>query len=100
MELDTYSYTGIGAIDGVLKGKIEEADYVIVASLASNANHLKPGSWSRDLPSLVIDYGNELGKDTVLVSLRNPYDVAAYDNAKAQVIAYGFKGMDPTEGDT
>lgn len=100
VELDTYSYTGIGAIDDVLKGKIEEADYVIVASLASNASHLKPGSWSRDLPSSVIDYGNELGKDTVLVSLRNPYDVAAYDNAKAQVIAYGFKGMDPTEGDT
>lgn len=100
VELDTYSYTGIGSINEILKGKIEEADYVIVASLASNASHLKPGSWSRDLPSLVIDYGNELGKDTVLVSLRNPYDVAAYDNANAQVIAYGFKGMDPTEGDT
>lgn len=100
VKLDAYEYNNIGAIDETLREKIEKSDYIIVASLASNVNHLKPGSWNRDLPSTVIDYGNKLGKDTILVSLRNPYDVAAYDNAKAQVIAYGFKGMDPTEGDT
>lgn len=100
VQVDTYAYNNIGVIDEILKEKIEDADYIIVASLASNASHLKPGNWSRDLPRSVIDYGNELNKDTVLISLRNPYDVAAYDNAKAQVIAYGFKGMDPTEGDT
>lgn len=100
VHLDAYAYNNIGSIDEKLKEKIEEADYIIVASLASNASHLKPGNWSRDLPRAVIDYGNGLDKDTVLISLRNPYDVAAYDNARAQVIAYGFKGMDPTEGDT
>lgn len=100
VQLDTYAYNNIGVIDESLREKIDDADYIIVASLASNASHLKPGNWSRDLPSSVIDYGNELNKDTVLISLRNPYDVAAYDNAKAQVVAYGFKGMDPTEGDT
>ncbi|HHD2754145.1 TPA: glycoside hydrolase family 3 N-terminal domain-containing protein [Clostridium perfringens] len=100
VQLDTYAYNNIGVIDESLRAKIEDADYIIVASLASNASHLKPGNWSRDLPRSVIDYGNELNKDTVLISLRNPYDVSAYDNAKAQVVAYGFKGMDPTEGDT
>ncbi|EGT3616037.1 beta-hexosaminidase [Clostridium perfringens] len=100
VHLDTYEYNNIGFIDEELKEKIDEADYIIVASLASNTGHLKPGNWSRDLPRAVIDYGNGLNKDTVLISLRNPYDVAAYDNANAQVIAYGFKGMDPTEGDT
>lgn len=100
IKLDTYEYNNIGIIDDVLKEKIESSDYIIVASLASNANNLKPGAWNRDLPRSVIDYGNKLNKDTVLISLRNPYDLAAYDNAKAQVVAYGFKGMDPTEGDT
>ena len=100
IQLDTYEYNNIGVIDDVLREKIESSDYIIVASLASNANHLKPGTWNRDLPRSVIDYGNKLNKDTVLISLRNPYDLAAYDNAKAQVVAYGFKGMDPTEGDT
>ncbi len=100
IQLDTYEYNNIGIIDDVLREKIESSDYIIVASLASNANHLKPGTWNRDLPRSVIDYGNKLNKDTVLISLRNPYDLAAYDNAKAQVVSYGFKGMDPTEGDT
>ncbi|MDV5105384.1 glycoside hydrolase family 3 protein [Clostridium perfringens] len=100
IKLDTYEYNNIGIIDDVLKEKIESSDYIIVASLSSNANHLKPGAWNRDLPRSVIDYGNKLNKDTVLISLRNPYDLATYDNAKAQVVAYGFKGMDPTEGDT
>lgn len=100
IQLDTYEYNNIEVIDDVLREKIESSDYIIVASLASNANHLKPGTWNRDLPRSVIDYGNKLNKDTVLISLRNPYDLAAYDNAKAQVVSYGFKGMDPTEGDT
>ena len=100
IKLNTYEYNNIGIIDDVLKEKIESSDYIIVASLSSNANHLKPGAWNRDLPRSVIDYGNKLNKDTVLISLRNPYDLAAYDNAKAQVVAYGFRGMDPTEGDT
>lgn len=100
IKLDTYEYNNIGVIDDVLREKIESSDYIIVASLASNANHLKPDTWNRDLPRSVIDYGNKLNKDTVLISLRNPYDLAAYDNAKAQVVSYGFKGMDPTEGDT
>ena len=100
IQLDTYEYNNIGVIDDVLREKIESSDYIIVASLASNANHLKPGTWNRDLPRSVIDYGNKLNKDTLLISLRNPYDLAAYDNTKAQVVSYGFKGMDPTEGDT
>ncbi|MGM8288759.1 glycoside hydrolase family 3 N-terminal domain-containing protein [Clostridium perfringens] len=100
IQLDTYEYNNIEVIDDVLREKIESSDYIIVASLASNANHLKPGTWNRDLPRSVIDYGNKLNKDTILISLRNPYDLAAYDNAKAQVVSYGFKGMDPTEGDT
>lgn len=100
IQLDIYEYNNIGVIDDVLREKIESSDYIIVASLASNANHLKPGTWNRDLPRSVIDYGNKLNKDTVLISLRNPYDLAAYDNAKAQVVSYGFKGMDPTEEDT
>lgn len=100
IQLDIYEYNNIGVIDDVLREKIESSDYIIVASLASNANHLKPGTWNRDLPRSVIDYGNKLNKDTVLISLRNPYDLAAYDNAKAQVVSYGFKGMDPIEEDT
>lgn len=44
IKLDTYEYNNIGIIDDVLKEKIESSDYIIVASLSSNANHLKPGA--------------------------------------------------------
>ena len=47
IKLDTYEYNNIGIIDDVLKEKIESSDYIIVASLSSNANHLKPGAWNR-----------------------------------------------------
>lgn len=100
VNVDTHSYNGIGKITEELKAKMNEANYIIVNSLASNASHLKPNSWNNMLPKEVIKYAEEINKPAVLVSLRNPYDVAAQTEAKAQVIAYGFKGMDPTEGDT
>ena len=45
----------------------------------------------------MIDYANEAGKDSVVMSTSKPYDVANYPNAKAIVAVYGNKGMDPTE---
>lgn len=100
VNIDTYAYNGNGEMTEELKAKMEEANYIIVNSLASNASHLKPTSWNNMLPKQVIEYSKEINKPAVLVSLRNPYDVAGQTEAKAQVIAYGFKGMDPTEGDT
>lgn len=100
VDIDSYAYNGVGEMSYELKAKIDAADHIIVTSLASNASHLKPTTWNNKLPKAIINYSNEIGKPAVMISLRNPYDVAAQTDAKAQVIAYGFKGMDPTEGDT
>ena len=82
-----------------LKSKINEATYVVVLSEMGNYTHLNSTHWITAIPNAVTSYANELNKDSVVVSIGKPYDVAAHKNAKAEVIAYGYKGMDPTEAD-
>lgn len=99
VELDTYCYLKENEITDELKSKIDEADYVIVLSEMGNYTHLNSTHWITAIPNAVTSYANELNKDSVVVSIGKPYDVAAHKNAKAEVIAYGYKGMDPTEAD-
>ena len=99
VELDTYCYLKESEITDELKSKIDEADYVIVLSEMGNYTHLNSTHWITAIPNAVTSYANELNKDSVVVSIGKPYDVAAHKNAKAEVIAYGYKGMDPTEAD-
>lgn len=99
VELDTYCYLRESEITDELKTKIDEADYVVVLSEMGNYTHLANTHWITSIPNAVTTYANELNKDSVIVSVGKPYDVAAHTNAKAEVIAYGYKGMDPTEAD-
>lgn len=99
VELDTYCYKSEATMTEELKSKIDEADYIVVLSEMGNYTHLNSTHWITAIPNEVTSYSNELNKDSVIVSVGKPYDVAAHINAKAEVIAYGYKGMDPTEAD-
>lgn len=99
IELDTYCYKSEPTMTAELKSKIDEANYVVVLSEMGNYTHLNSTHWITAIPNEVTTYANELNKDSVVVSVGKPYDVAAHENAKAEIIAYGYKGMDPTEAD-
>ncbi|MBE6052949.1 MAG: beta-hexosaminidase [Clostridium sartagoforme] len=99
VELDTYCYLKEAGMTDKLKGKIDEADYVIVLSEMSNYSNLDSTHWITATPNEVTKYANELNKDSVIVSVGKPYDIAAHTDSKAELVAYGYKGMDPTEAD-
>ena len=85
------------ATQAQIKDKIAESDYVIVISELSGSS-MKPGTWKRDMPEMIVNTAHELGKKSVVMSISHPYDVQFYDNADAIMAVYGNKGMDPTEG--
>ena len=99
VQVDTYCYKSEKTMTEELKNKINEANYVVVLSEMGNYTHLNSTHWITAIPNEVVNYANELNKDSVVVSVGKPYDVAAHKIAKAEVIAYGYKGMDPTEAD-
>ena len=99
VQVDTYCYKSEKTMTEELKNKINEANYVVVLSEMGNYTHLNSTHWITAIPNEVVNYANELNKDSVVVSVGKPYDIAAHKNAKAEVIAYGYKGMDPTEAD-
>lgn len=90
-------YNADQATQDEIKAKIADSDYVIVISELSGSS-MKPGTWKRDLPEMIVDTAHELGKKSVVMSISHPYDVQFYDNADAIMAVYGNKGMDPTEG--
>lgn len=99
VKLDTYCYKSQNIMTDELKSKIDEADYVVVLSEMGNYTHLNSTHWITAIPNAVTSYANELNKDSVIVSVGKPYDVAAHASSKAEIVAYGYKGMDPTEAD-
>ena len=99
VNIETHRYSNGNLLTDELKGKIEAADYVIVLSEMGNFSHLNANHWITAGPNSIVDYANELNKDSVVVSVGKPYDVAVHKNSKAEVIVYGYKGMDPTEAD-
>ncbi len=90
-------YNADEATQAEIKDKIAESDYVIVISELSGSS-MKPGTWKRDMPEMIVNTAHELGKKSVVMSISHPYDVQFYDNADAIMAVYGNKGMDPTEG--
>ena len=99
VNIDTYCYKSQATMTDELKAKIDAADYVVVLSEMGRYTHLASTHWITAIPNAVTAYANELNKDSVVVSVGKPYDVAAHTEAKAEVVAYGYVGMDPTEAD-
>lgn len=84
-----------------IAGKMEQASHVIVISEIGSAANLDPDRKSGSsayVPTRVVKAANDAGKPVAVLSISKPYDAAAYPEAPAIAIAYGNKGMDPTEG--
>lgn len=82
---------------------IKEADYVITGSYVVqndpavndgviDDNIQNPKKWARSFPRAVMKEAKLQNKKVVIMSLRNPYDAANFEEADALLAVYGFKG--------
>ncbi|WP_144531357.1 glycoside hydrolase family 3 protein, partial [Bacillus paralicheniformis] len=89
--------------DEEIQKKIDEADYVITGSyVVKNDPVVNDGviddsiqdssKWATAFPRAAMKYAQANGKKFVLMSLRNPYDTANFEEAAAVIAVYGFKG--------
>ncbi len=96
---DLVSYNKKTILDDATKAKIDLAGEIVILSEISSSAHLAATHWLTKYPTEVFEYAKIKGKSVILGSLGHPYDVTGRDGAAAKVIAYGYKGMDPTEAD-
>lgn len=96
---DLVSYNKKTILDDATKAKIDLANEIVILSEISSSAHLAETHWLTKYPTEVFEYAKTKGKSVILGSLGHPYDVTGRDGAAAKVIAYGYKGMDPTEAD-
>ncbi|MFP7169327.1 glycoside hydrolase family 3 protein [Terribacillus halophilus] len=82
---------------------VDDADYVITGSyVVKNDPAVNDGviddsiqdssKWATAFPRAVMKDAEAKNKKFVLMSLRNPYDVGNFEEAKAVLAVYGFKG--------
>ncbi|MBY8913347.1 glycoside hydrolase family 3 protein [Bacillus sp. YC2] len=85
------------------KEKAANADYMITGSYVVKNDPVvndgiiddsvtDPGKWTTAFPRALMKAAQSYQKPFVLVSLRNPYDAANFEEAKALIAVYGFKG--------
>lgn len=97
LEINTYSYKNQINIDRVLEEKLNKADKIIILTESHGISQLRKGYYLREFPRKVLDYSKVNDKETIFVSVANPYNVGFYKDAKAQLLTYGSSGMDVTE---
>ncbi|ASB51589.1 glycoside hydrolase family 3 protein [Bacillus velezensis] len=85
------------------KKLVSDADYVITGSYVVKNDPVvndgviddsvtDPGKWTTAFPRAVMKAAQSNQKPFVLMSLRNPYDAANFEEAEALIAVYGFKG--------
>ncbi|UZD74350.1 glycoside hydrolase family 3 protein [Bacillus siamensis] len=85
------------------KKLVSDADYVITGSYVVKNDPVvndgviddsvkDPGKWTTAFPRAVMKAAQSNQKPFVLMSLRNPYDAANFEEADALIAVYGFKG--------
>ncbi|MBS4455729.1 glycoside hydrolase family 3 N-terminal domain-containing protein [Tuanshanicoccus lijuaniae] len=79
------------------KEAINQADRVVVLTSLASQDSLSADDYRYALPQEIFSYAKQSDKQTIQISVNKPYDVAAFNDVDAILIAYGFKGMDPTE---
>ncbi|MBP1082324.1 glycoside hydrolase family 3 N-terminal domain-containing protein [Bacillus capparidis] len=100
--IETYSFSG-QVVNDEVKEKIDHADYIITGSyVIQNDPAVRdgviddviedPSKWATVFPRAAMNYAQGHDKKFVLMSLRNPYDAANFEEAKALIAVYGFKG--------
>lgn len=102
VEVTGYAFSNKSFNDEVA-AMIDEADYVITGSyVVKNDPAVNDGviddsvqdssKWATAFPRAVMKDAEAKNKKFVLMSLRNPYDAANFEEAKAVLAVYGFKG--------
>ncbi|PUB16575.1 glycoside hydrolase family 3 C-terminal domain-containing protein, partial [Paenisporosarcina sp. OV554] len=97
-----YAFSG-KSFNEEVAAMIDEADYVITGSyVVKNDPAVNDGviddsvqdssKWATAFPRAVMKDAEAKNKEFVLMSLRNPYDAANFEEAKAVLAVYGFKG--------
>lgn len=79
-----------------IREAIKNHDTVIVYGAMNNENALSSENYRTRIPKLI---GKLSDIQKIYVSINKPYDVMNHLNYDKIFIAYGFKGMDPTEKD-
>ncbi|MFY4774183.1 glycoside hydrolase family 3 N-terminal domain-containing protein [Metabacillus sp. RGM 3146] len=102
LQIEGFSFSGKVMNDEVKK-QIDSAKYIITGSyVVKNDPAVNDGKiddtstdsskWATIFPRAAMNYALKEKKKFVLVSLRNPYDAANFEEAKAMLAVYGFKG--------
>ncbi|MGG1595623.1 beta-N-acetylhexosaminidase [Terribacillus saccharophilus] len=102
VEITGYAFSE-KSFNGEVAAMIDEADYVIAGSyVVKNDPAVNDGviddsiqdssKWATAFPRAVMKDAEAKNKKFVLMSLRNPYDVGNFEEAKAVLAVYGFKG--------
>lgn len=102
VEVTGYTFSG-KSFNEEVAAMIDEADYVIAGSyVVKNDPAVNDGviddsvqdssKWATAFPRAVMKYAQAKNKEFVLMSMRNPYDAANFEEAKAVLAVYGFKG--------
>ncbi|MGN7396350.1 glycoside hydrolase family 3 N-terminal domain-containing protein [Peribacillus frigoritolerans] len=102
VQITGMSFSGKSFTDQVAR-LIDESDFVITGSyIVKNDPAVNDGviddsiqdssKWATAFPRAVMNHAKKKDKEFVLMSLRNPYDVANFEEAKAILAVYGFKG--------
>ena len=81
----------------VIKQYAKDYDYIIGVSEIARAGQLNKDDWLAQIPDMLSTYAKENKKKSTIISIGKPYDLDRYKNSDAHVLAYGAKGMDPTE---
>lgn len=89
-------YTEEKPVEDLIKA-IEPATHVVVMTSMANAKSLMADNFRYAIPQQLFDQAKADGKVTIQISTNKPYDAVAFNNVDATLIAYGYKGMDPTE---
>jgi beta-N-acetylhexosaminidase len=102
VEVTGYAFSNKSFNDEVA-AMIDGSDYVITGSyVVKNDPAVNDGviddsvqdssKWATAFPRAVMKDAEAKKKEFVLMSLRNPYDAANFEEAKAVLAVYGFKG--------
>ncbi|PVV00915.1 hypothetical protein BB560_004687 [Smittium megazygosporum] len=93
------------ALNGTAEELANKASHIILGSLVTTNTpaidggdiFINPGdigTWAYSFPAAVVEKAKEKKISVAVVSLRNPYDVANFENAVGAVLcAYGYKGI-------
>lgn len=83
--------------EDLIKRYAKDYDYIIGVSEIGRAGQLSKDDWLAQIPDMLTSYAKENNKKSTIISIGKPYDLDRYKNSDAHILAYGSKGMDPTE---